>query len=209
MFEKMHKTSTELGSRVSQAAGKCYDLFPNLVRLYKNKSGIGAVEFALLAPVLLLLYFSTFELTVAMTVTGKVSRSSSTVADLVASQTSVDKAFLTTMPDVIASIMAPYSPGSATTLKVSGIQVDASGNPKIAWSWDKSGGRPYAVGSAAAIPADLKVANTYLLRSELGVPYSTLVYMPGLAYSQLSSMTFTKVYYYAPRVGTSVHCTNC
>lgn len=209
MFEKIQKTSAELGSRVSRAAGRCVHFFPNLVRLYRNKSGIGAVEFALLAPVLLLLYFSTFELTVAMTVVGKVSRSSSSVADLIASQTSVDKAFLGTMPDVITSIMAPYSPGSTTTLKVSGINVDSTVTPRISWSWDKTGGRPYTVGSTASIPADLKVADTYLIRVELGVPYSTLVYMPGLAYSSLSSMTFTKVYYYAPRVGTTVNCTNC
>lgn len=180
-----------------------------IARLLKNKSGIGAVEFALLAPVLLMLYFSTFELTVALTIAGRVSRSSSTVADLVASQASVDKTFLGTMPDVLSSIMAPYSAPSDYTLKISGVTIDATAKPTIAWSWDQGGGRPYANGSATTIPDDLKVASTYLIRSELTVPYSTLVFLPGLAMTQMSGYKFTKVYYFAPRTGTAVPCTNC
>lgn len=181
---------------------------PLLSRLLKSESGVGAVEFALLAPVLILLYFSTFELTVALSVNSKISRSTSTVADLVASQTSVTKTFLATMPDVFSSILAPYKT-TTYTMKITGVTLDSTAKATVAWSWDQTGGRPYAVGDAVDVPDDLKVADTYLIRSELIVPYSTLVFMPGLAYTRLSSLNMSKTYYFAPRVGTTVPCTNC
>ena len=209
MFEEIQKIKANIAIRLVSRANEWVKFAPTLTRLIKNKSGIGAVEFALLAPVLLLLYFSTFELTVAFTVYGRVSRTSSTIADLIASQSQVDKAFLGTMPDVMASIMAPYTASSDATLKMSGITIDAASKPKIDWSLDKNKGRPYVVGSDTAVPDDLKVPNTYLIRSELEVPYSTLIYIPGLAYSQLNDLKFQKVFYFSPRLGTKVPCTNC
>ena len=209
MFEEIKKIKADVSGRTEAVLMKMAHFAPNLTRLLKNKSGIGAVEFSLLAPVLLLLYFSTFELTVAFTVFGRVSRASSTIADLIASQTQVDKNYLGTMPDVMASIMAPYTAADATTLKMSGIKLDGAAKATIDWSMDKNKGKPYTVGSNTTVPDDLKVANTYLIRSELVVPYSTLVYIPGMAYSKLSSMTFTKVYYFAPRLGANVPCTDC
>ena len=209
MFEEIKKIRADVFRRTDVLLEKMAQFAPNLTRLIKNKSGIGAVEFALLAPVLLMLYFSTFELTVAFTVFGRVSRTSSTIADLIASQTQVDKNYLGTMPDVMASIMAPYTASASSSLKMSGIKLDGAAKATIDWSLDKTKGRPYVVGAATTIPDDLKVANTYLIRSELAVPYSTLIYIPGLAYSKLNSMTFTKVYYFAPRLGTTVPCTDC
>jgi len=209
MFEEIKKIRAEFSRRTPVMLEKMAHFAPNLTRLIKNKSGIGAVEFALLAPVLLFLYFSTFELTVAFTVFGRVSRASSSIADLIASQTQVDKNYLATMPDVLASIMAPYTASSSTSLKMSGIKLDGAAKATIDWSMDKNKGRPYTVGANTTVPADLQVANTYLIRSELAVPYSTLVYIPGLAYSKLNSMTFTKVYYFAPRLGANVPCTDC
>jgi Flp pilus assembly protein TadG len=182
-----------------------------VARFVQNRSGIGAIEFAILAPLLLVLYLGTVEATVALNVYGKVARASSSVSDLVASQnTSVDKTFLATMPDVVNSILAPFSSGSYT-LKVTGIKLDASAKAYVEWSWDKTGSRPYspATDITANVPTDLQVANTYLIRSELSVPYSMLLYLPGFSGTKTNAMTMTKTYYFAPRIGSSITCPTC
>ena len=51
-------------------------------RLRGNQSGVGAVEFALIAPVLIMLYMGSLEVSVAMSVNKKLARAASTVADL-------------------------------------------------------------------------------------------------------------------------------
>ncbi len=180
-------------------------------RFVQNRSGIGAIEFAILAPLLIVLYLGTLEATVALNVYGKVARASSSVGDLVAAQsTSVDKPFLATMPDVVSSILAPFS-SSDYTLKMTGIKLDSAGKAKVDWSWDRAGSRPYTTGVdiTASLPADLQIASSYLIRSELSVPYTMLLYLPGMAGTQASAFTMTKTYYFSPRVGSSVTCPAC
>jgi Flp pilus assembly protein TadG len=180
-------------------------------RFVRSRSGIGAIEFAILAPLLIVLYLGTLEATVALNVYGKVARASSSIGDLVAAQSpSVDKTFLATMPDVVSSILAPFS-STSYTLKMTGIKLDSASKATVDWSWDKSGSRPYTVGVdiTANVPTDLQIASSYLIRSELSVPYTMLLYLPGMSGTQAKALTMTKVYYFSPRVGTSVTCPTC
>lgn len=53
-----------------------------LKRLIADRSGVGAVEFALIAPLLLALYITSFELTIGFSVASRVTRSASSIAAL-------------------------------------------------------------------------------------------------------------------------------
>ncbi|RVB65100.1 pilus assembly protein, partial [Mesorhizobium sp. M7A.F.Ca.CA.002.04.1.1] len=59
---------------------------------WSDRRGIAAVEFALIMPILLIMYFLTMEASQAIETSKKVSRIGSMVADLVTQQTSVLKA---------------------------------------------------------------------------------------------------------------------
>ena len=61
-------------------------------RFWSDRRGIAAVEFALIMPILLIMYFLTMEASQAIETSKKVSRIGSMVADLVTQQTSVVKA---------------------------------------------------------------------------------------------------------------------
>lgn len=179
-----------------------------LARLRTSREGVGAVEFALIVPILLIIYLMAFEITVAISMTRKVSHATSDIADLVTQKTTVDKTYLGTMSNVAAAIIAPYS-ASNLTLKISGIAIDATPTAKIQWSWQSNGTVPYPAGSTVSIPSDLLIPNSFIVHAEISMPYSLLLYLPGLSGTSMKSLTIKKDYYYRQRVGDSITCSNC
>jgi Flp pilus assembly protein TadG len=177
-------------------------------RLVDDRQGVGGVEFAIVAPMLIVLYLMAFELTMGLSVAKKTSMASSTVADFVARQENVNKAFLATMSDVSGAIFVPY-PSNDLVIKVSGIKIDSSKSAKVAWSWSTTGVAPYAVGTTAPVPADMLVADTFLIRSELSVSHELMMYLPGLSGTQAKSLTIGREFYFRQRLGTEVTCTDC
>ncbi|AYD03365.1 TadE/TadG family type IV pilus assembly protein [Neorhizobium sp. NCHU2750] len=180
------------------------------LRLFgRDVRGVGGVEFALIAPLLLALYITSFELTVGLSFSKRVTRSASTIADLVTQQSSVASTDLQQMINVTNSIFTPYTPENLS-IKITGITLDASGNPTVAWSWAQDGSRPYATGTAVSdVPTDMRTASTFLVRSEVSVTHQLLMFMPGLMPNQLRTLTLSRQFFYRQRVGTSISCTGC
>ena len=52
-------------------------------RFLRDRSGIGAIEFAIIAPVLLILYIGALQVTIGLNFAKKASRAAGTVADAV------------------------------------------------------------------------------------------------------------------------------
>lgn len=180
-------------------------------RFLVDKSGIGGVEFAIIAPILIALYISCFELTIGLSVSKRVTKATGTVADLVTQQTSVNKAYLSGMVDVSKAIFVPYNTNAAKiSLKITGISIDGGGNPKVKWSWDQTGSRPYAVGTTVTdVPGDLKTPNSFLVRAELSVPHELFMVLPGVLSAETRSITISRSYFYRQRLGDSIDCVDC
>ncbi len=179
-----------------------------LQRLVRDRQGVGGVEFAIVAPMLIVIYLMAFELTMGLSVAKKTSMASSTIADLVARQENVNKTFLATMSDVTGAIFVPYASNNLL-IKVSAIRIDSSKSAKVAWSWSTTGLAPYAVGSDAPVPADMLVADTFLIRSELSVSHELMMYLPGMTGSEAKSLTIGREFYFRQRLGTEVTCSDC
>ena len=178
-------------------------------RLARDRQGVGAIEFAIIAPILLLLYIGSLEITVGLNVAKRASRAAGSVADITTQQSSVSKTFLAGMPSVATSIFAPYQT-TGLTLKVSGITIDASGNPTVTWSWAQDGTRPYAPGTAVTtVPADMKKASSFLVHAELTIPYQLFSFGPDFLPDTLNQITISRDYFYRQRIGTSISCSDC
>ncbi|MDH4441010.1 MAG: pilus assembly protein [Rhizobium sp.] len=176
--------------------------------IFRDRQGVGGVEFALVAPMLLVLYLMSFELTIGFSAAKKTSMASSTIADIVAREEKVTKAFLVTMSDVAKAIFVPY-PSHDLLIKISAIKIDSASAPKVAWSWSTTGVVPYAVGTPAPVPASLLVADTFLIRSELSISHELMTYLPGLVTDGATSMTLYREFYFRQRLGTEITCTDC
>jgi Flp pilus assembly protein TadG len=184
-------------------------LAARLRRLARDRRGTSGIEFALIAPILLMIYLGAFELSVGFNMSQKVSQATGTVADILSQKTEVTPSELDGMKNVALSIMAPFSV-SKYTLKVSGIRVTAPGVGVVAWSRDEKGGTPYAVNAVVSVPSDLTVLNTFVVRSEFSVPYELMLFTPpGMKENSLEVMNLAENYYYRQRVGLGISCALC
>jgi Flp pilus assembly protein TadG len=175
---------------------------------WRDRKGTGAIEFAIIAPLLIMAYIGSFEISLGFSIARKVSRASSTVADVLTQQTSVDIETLDDMKDVAKSVMSPFEM-TDYTLKMTGIKVTAAGTGIVAWSRDEDGGTPYQAGSTVTLPSDISSVDAFIVRSELVVPHELLLFAPGLTASELKTINLSKTYYFRQRVGDEIKCTNC
>jgi len=181
-----------------------------------DRRGVGGVEFAILAPILIATYFSCFELTIGFSFAKRAARATGTVGDLVAQQSTVNKAFLTTMTNAAKSIFAPYDVDGLTTtaknplnLKITGIQIDDAGTAKALWSWQRTGSAPYTAGSSVTVPKELKIAGTFLIRTELTASYPLMLFLPTTFSPENRAISMNREIFYQQRTGDKITCSDC
>ena len=119
-----------------------------LKRFRDASEGVAAVEFALIAPLLLLLFLGTVETSYAVAVDRKLSRASSAIADLITQQANLTEDEVRQIIGIADKIMYPYD-HIVPCIVISGVQlveidppVDADGDgkndvsAKVTWSID-------------------------------------------------------------------------
>ena len=79
------------------------------------------------------------------------------------------------------------------------------------WSWNESGGTPYAKGTTVDVPADMKKPNSFLVRSELAIQHTVLLFFgsPGGLEHSDRTITISREFFYRQRLGTDVPCSDC
>ena len=118
-----------------------------------DRQGVSAVEFALIAPVMILLYVGIVDVTRGVIASRKLNLLCRTISDLVSQQPtslSVPISKLSTILGSATSIMQPYSTTSLK-LTVSGVSIQAKAGSKPAtccdvvvnWSFTQSGSNSY------------------------------------------------------------------
>lgn len=200
--------------RDETASGK--GLLQRLRRIIADRRGVGAIEFAIVAPLLIMTYVGAFEITVAVTMSRKVARASANVSDLLTRSDSTNLASLNAMKDVTRSVLSPFSQ-DVYNLKMTGITVDDTGKATIAWSraWSRtvsegaeSASTPYAKGASVKLPDDVVAKGSFIVRTEFAVKHRILLLAPGLS-SQLNTITLSKTSYFRHRKGDKVMCSDC
>lgn len=176
--------------------------------LAKDRSGFGAIEFAIVTPMLVVAYIGAFEVTLGFTVKGKVERAASSVADLVAQQSEVNKTYLGNMSNVAESILAPYQ-NSGYTLKITGIKVNSANQGTVVWSRDQNGGVPYPANSPVTVPGQFAATEAFVVRTELVVPHELLLFADGLGSRTLKTINLSKTAFYRSRQADIIKCPDC
>jgi Flp pilus assembly protein TadG len=159
--------------------------------------GIAAIEFAMIVPLMLVLFFGTVEFSSGVAVDRKVTLMARTLSDLTSQNISVTDNQLTNIFNASTGIMTPYS---VTPLKSTITELYIDPTTKVARvQWSK-GDAPRGAGSTVAIPAALAVGDTYLIYSEVSYTYVPAVgYVMAKAGINLSDFTYTR-----PRQSTCV-----
>jgi Flp pilus assembly protein TadG len=109
-----------------------YRLRREIARVRKEKDGVAAVEFALLLPLMLVLYIGTAELTTGLMANRKMTLVARAVSDLIAQEnadTGIDSTSLQNIFNSAGAIMSPFSTSSLKITASSIRFVPKSGAP--------------------------------------------------------------------------------
>ena len=141
------------------------------LRIHRNEDGISAIEFALVAPFLALLYFGCIELSLMMQTDRRVTSAASTMGDLVARAAVISDS---DMDDVFEASRMIFEPASVehARLRVSSL-IDDNGVVKVAWSDANSNWTPHAQGTPITVPDDLIPTGGSVIFAEVEYDYSS------------------------------------
>lgn len=173
--------------------------------LLHDHSGIAATEFAVIVPIMLVMFFGTVEFSSGVAVDRKVTLVARTLSDLT-SQTAaaVDDTYLQNVFTASIAILTPYS-ATPTKATLSEIYVDSSKIAKVQWSRAATiaAGASQATLAVSArkagdtvtsiVPPALLIPKTYLIFSEVSYLYTpTVGYVMGKAGVTLADVAYTR-----------------
>ena len=177
--------------------------------LLQDNSGVGAVEFAFVAPILVVMYIGAVEVSLALAVDTKVSRAGNLTLDLITQGTATSRDELEAMEDVAESVLAPYD-GSDVELRYTAIQVSADGSTaRVVWSWGNEELIPYAENTVVDIPDSLMVGDAYYVRGEIFKTHNFITDIEFTPAPSATQLDLNETYYMRPRLGTEVNCSDC
>lgn len=142
-------------------------------RLWDANRGAVAVEFAFIAPILILILFAVIVFSDAFQSRAKTSQMAATVADLAAQRAELTDADIQDIFQAGATVMYPYSPMKARVV-VSSVIENAEGRRIVEWS-DASSGNSVPAGTEVAIPEKILQPGASVLMAEVSYEYVTPV----------------------------------
>ena len=166
-------------------------------RFKRDRSGIAAVEFALLLPIMIGLYVGGIEITDAFTIKRKVAGVASTLSDLVARTKTISLAEMQNVLDAAEAGIAPY-PTDELKVRVSGVWIDDKLVAKVVWSAARNE-TAATEGSVIALPAGVKAANSFLV-----VSLASYQYTPAIGYVMTGAIDLSDSFYLTPRLSNTV-----
>jgi Flp pilus assembly protein TadG len=170
-----------------------------LQRLADDRRGVALVEFAMVAPVLLLMYLAGYQLCDALSCNRKVTITARAVADLTTQNASVNDSQLTTILSASSKIMAPYATSNAL-VRVSELSTDSNGKTTVVWSKANGTNPRRTPGSSYTLPTTIRTNGSFLIVSE--VVYS---YKPTVDFGIVGALGLSDKIYMSPRVSASVN----
>lgn len=175
--------------------------------LLDDRSGLAAVEFAMIFPIMVVMFFGVVELSAAISADRKATLVARTLSDLTSQSVSVTDADLTNFGQAAKAIMTPYPPAPLTS-SITEVYVDkVSGVARVQWSKgltiDTAGNvairttTPRNPGDIVVLPPTLVAAKgTFVIWSEVSYKYT-----PAVGYLLAKTgLTFKDVAFTRPRL---------
>ena len=177
--------------------------------LANDGSGVAAIEFAMLLPIMLMLFFGTVIFSSGVAVDRKVTLMARTFSDLVSQNYSVSSTQLQNFFNADTAIMTPYD-STLTSAIVTELYIDPTSlTPKVIWSVAYNGPSVAAPVSAhpstyvvPSFPSSLAVSGTYLIFSEISYLFTPPA--AGAMGFMTSGITLKDVAYTRPRQSACV-----
>jgi Flp pilus assembly protein TadG len=170
-------------------------------RLAHDSRGNAAVEFSVLVPLMLVMFFGMIEFTSAVAVDRKMSMVAQGLADLVSRYPNVTDVDIANFASIADAMMTPYSP-TPLNATITEIYIDPSTGVGRA-QWSKGDAPRLPAGATVPVPANLIardasnniIANQYLIFTE-----TNYLYKPAIGYVMgIGGVTLSDKMYMRPR----------
>lgn len=170
----------------------------------RDRRGVAMVEFALILPVMLLLYLGGVQLQDAMSCKRKVTITTRAAADLVAQNTTGTTTAAEIQANLIvaAQVMQPYAPATAQ-IRLTQITTDSRGRTFIIWSRGQNT-YAYPKGIQVRVYPAMSAPGSSFLVAEVDYNYS-----PAATFGTFGPITLNDIIWMVPRNTDQITCSDC
>ncbi|ESQ90719.1 hypothetical protein ABAC460_07775 [Asticcacaulis sp. AC460] len=173
----------------------------SLKAFLQDKRGVSAIEFAMVAPLLIMAYLGLAELTLGMMASRRTSHLAATVGDLAAQSETLSNANVTDLWTIGTSMLQPFSTGSNLKMRLTCVTMNSSNQAIVQWSKDNGKGMAaYTKGNPLAAVTTAQIsANESLIVTEVEYDYDSPIgnFLPG-------ETKFKDTFFHHPRNGAAV-----
>ncbi len=161
-------------------------------RFKRSEDGVSAIEFAIIAPLMIMLYLGSVDLSLAFSIDRKATSAASALADLVAQDDVITDGEINDILAAGQAIIAPF-PSQPMTVRITSLLADGDGDVEVQWS-DADGRAPLPEGSTVDVPDGVLNPNTSVIMVEVE-------YLHRPIFSQLgvSEFNINETFYLRPR----------
>ena len=172
-----------------------------LKKILRDRRGSAAVEFAFVAPLMILMYCGLSETTQGLMASRRTAHVATTIGDLTAQQVQINAATVADIFVVGRAILAPF-PTATLNMRITSVKADSGGTPKVVWSQGYGAMAPLA-GTVTGVPAGLIGPNESTIQAEVSYTYTSSVQkaLPG-------PIVMTQKSFLKPRKGAEVLWSN-
>lgn len=155
-------------------------------RFRQSNRGAAAVEFAMLLPIMITLFFGVVETTLALACRADVSQMASTAADLISQVNSASSSDISNVYAGAGTILYPYYAGGSSgkpTIRLTSVVYDSTSSTpttagKVAWTCTQAGTGTLSpasrsVGSTVTFAQPLMITNGSVIMAEVAYNYSS------------------------------------
>jgi Flp pilus assembly protein TadG len=168
--------------------------------LAADRSGVAAVEFALLVPVVIVVYLGGFEVMEAATVSRKLTDTTVQIANVTSQYTSMNSIDVGNVLGASSQIMTPYATNNLSIV-LSQVTVQDSGVGLVVCSQGYQGGVALTSGTTVTMPAGFQTKDaSYILVQ------TTYAYQPVIGGAFIQPITMTNQIFMLPRSVSTITC---
>ena len=169
-------------------------------RFRRDRRATSAIEFALVLPFLLALYFGAYDISQEVSAYRKMTITTHTVADLTTQYSSVTSNDVSGILNASAQVMAPFSTANLSIV-VTEFQVSQSGVATVTWS-QALNGTALTTGKVYVLPANICLAGASIVLSNV-----TYNFTPPVGYKLTGAISMSDHLYMSPRKAQSISYT--
>jgi Flp pilus assembly protein TadG len=144
-------------------------LLRRLGRFTAAKKGLAALEFAIIAPMMIFLLFGSVDLLDVLSANKRVQNAASSLADVVARDTEVSNAEIAGLWAALDVLMFPSS-GADVNVRITSVRIDSTTSARVVWS-EGRGMSPRVVNSTVVLPAAMMRPATSIIMTETTYAY--------------------------------------